>query len=130
MLGFCRRKLGPSPQTGLTTLGFVILITFIGVFIFGASRLLPAYLNHAKISGILEDVHLEFDKQRATGAAIRKSIDRRLQIETVNLVTSRDIKITSDSKKFLINTQYDHTTHFIGNLYFTSKFEKEVVILR
>ena len=126
----CRQKSDPSQEAGLTTFGFMILITFGGIFIFGASRLLPTYLNYSRISGILEDVHEEFDNQNPTGAAIRRSIDRRLQIETVSLISSRDIKIISDSKKFTINTKYDHTTYFIGNLYFTAKFEKEVFVRR
>jgi hypothetical protein len=124
------RKLAPTRERGMTTLGFLILVAFVGLFAFGAIRLTPVYLNYMKVAGVLNGVLEEFDSQNASRAAIRTSIDRRFDVESVSVITSRDIKVTNDGAGFLVEAKYDHTTPYIGNLYFTVRFDKTVVIRR
>lgn len=120
----------PARQKGMTTLGFLILAAFIGLFAFAAIRLAPVYLNYLKVAGVLNGVHDEFDSQNPTRAAIRTSINRRFEIESVSVLTDRDIKVTADNAGFLIEAHYDHTTPYIGNLYFTVRFDKKVLVRR
>jgi hypothetical protein len=125
-----RRKPAPSRERGMTTLGFLILATFIGLFAFGAIRLAPVYLNYIKVAGVLDGVYEEFDSQNPSRASIRTSINRRFEVESVSVITNRDVKVTADNGGFLIVAQYDHTTPFIGNLYFTVRFDKQVLVRR
>jgi len=120
----------PARQKGMTTLGFLILAAFIGLFAFAAIRLAPVYLNYLKVAGVLNGVHDEFDSQNPTRAAIRTSINRRFEIESVSVISDRDIKVTADNAGFLIEAHYDHTTPYIGNLYFTVRFDKKVLVRR
>ena len=46
--GRARTGSGPKGQGGMTTLGFIILATFIGLFAFAAIRLTPVYLNYMR----------------------------------------------------------------------------------
>ena len=119
-----------SRQKGMTTLGFLILVSFIGLFAFAGIRLTPVYLNYVKVAGVLDGVYDEFDSQNPSRAAIRTSINRRFEVESVSNITDREIKVTADSGGFLLEAQYDHTTPFIGNLYFTVRFDKQVLIRR
>ena len=52
-----------SRETGMTTLGFLILVVFLGLFAFAAIRLTPVYLNYLKVVGVLDGVQQEFDGQ-------------------------------------------------------------------
>ncbi len=45
-----------SRQAGITTVGFLILAMFIGLFAFAAMRLAPVYLNYIKVTGVLNGV--------------------------------------------------------------------------
>jgi len=117
-------------EKGMTTLGLLILVVFIGLFAFAAMRLTPVYLNNLKVSGVLEGVYKEFDSQNATRSAIRTSISRRFDVESVSVITARDIEVTAQDGGFLVAAQYDHTTPFISNIYFTVRFDKSAMIRR
>lgn len=117
-------------QAGMTTLGFLILAVFIGLFAFAFIRLTPVYLNYMKVAGVLDGVHKEFDGQNASRNAIRTSISRRFDVESVSQISAKDIKVTTDSNGFLVQANYDHTAPFIGNVSFTVHFDKEVLVRR
>ncbi len=114
----------------MTAIGVMVLAVFIGLFAFAAIRLTPVYLNYMKVAGVLDGVFKEFDSQNPTRAAIRTSISRRFDVESVTVITFRDIKVTPDSGGFLVEANYDHTAPFIGNVNFTVSFQKEVLVRR
>ena len=124
------RILSPSREKGMTTLGFLILVSFVGLFAFAAIRLTPVYLNYVKVAGVLDGVYDEFDSQNPTRGAIRTSINRRFEVESVSVISDQEIKVTADSSGFMVTAEYEHTTPFIGNLYFTVRFDKEVLVRR
>ena len=117
-------------EAGMTTVGVMVLAVFVGLFAFAAIRLTPVYLNYMKVAGVLNGVYEEFDGQNATRASIRSSISRRFSIESVSVITHRDIKVTPEGAGFLVVAGYDHTTPFIGNVHFTVRFDKEVLVRR
>jgi hypothetical protein len=117
-------------QAGITTLGFIILAVFIGLFAFAALRLTPVYLNYMKVAGVIEGVLKEFDGQSATRAAMRSSITRRFDVESVGVIDYRDIKVTQVDGGWEVSAVYDHTTPFIGNVSFTVHFDKTVLVRR
>ena len=119
-----------SRQAGVTAIGFIILAVFIGLFAFAAIRLTPVYLNYMKIAGVLDGVYKEFDSQGPTRNAVVTSVRRRFDVESVGVITARDIKILNDGGGFRIEAVYDHTTPFLGNVSFTVHFDKKVLVRR
>ena len=119
-----------SREKGMTTLGFLILIAFLGLFAFAAIRLTPVYLNYMKVVGVVEGVLEEFDGQNPTRAAIRTSINRRFDVESISVIVSRDVKINSESGGFVVQAQYEHTTPYFANIFLTVRFDKQVLIRR
>jgi len=119
-----------SRQAGITAIGFVILALFVGIFAFAAMRLTPVYLNYVKVAGVLDGVFKEFDSQSPSRSAIVTSIRRRFDVESVAVITSRDIKVLNQGGGFKIEAVYDHNTPFIGNISFTVHFDKRVTVRR
>lgn len=117
-------------QAGATLLGYIILTLFIGVFAFGAIRLTPVYLNYMKVVGVVDGVFEEFDGQNPSRAAIRSSISRRFDVESVSVITYRDVSVTAVDGGFEVAATYDHTSPFIGNISFTVHFDKTRVVRR
>lgn len=117
-------------QKGITTLGIVFLLVFFGTFAFAVIRLIPVYLNYMKIAGVIEGVVGEFDGQNASGAALRQSISRRFDVESVSQITYRDVKVTSVDGGLEVSAVYDHTTPFISNISFTVHFDKTAIVRR
>lgn len=117
-------------QRGMTTLGLIILVAFVGLIAFACIRLTPVYLNHMKVAGVVNGVLEEFDGQGATASAIRSSIARRFDIESVGEITARDIKVTKNSAGYEVAAVYSHKAPFIANISFVVDFDKRVTIRR
>lgn len=124
-----RGMTGPR-ESGMTTIGFLMLIIFVGLFAFAAIRLTPVYLNYMKVAGVVNGVYEEFDGQNPSRGAILTSISRRFGVESVSEIDYRQVKVTPEGNGFLVEAVYDHTTPFIGNIYFTVKFEKRALVRR
>ena len=117
-------------QAGMTTLGMIILVAMVGLVAFAGLRLSPVYLNYMKVSGVVNGVRDEFDGQNPTRSAIRTSIARRFDIESVGQIASRDITVTQVDGGFEVAAVYDHSAPFIANVSFTVHFDKTVLIRR
>jgi hypothetical protein len=117
-------------EAGMTGVGILILSVFIGLFAFATIQLTPIYLNYMKVAGVLDGVYKEFDSQNPTRGTIQRSIQRRFDVESVSKLTASDIKVTVADGGFRVTADYDDTSPFISNVYFTVKFDKSVLIRR
>ena len=61
MNGPHKAMIGARRQGGMTTLGMIILVAFVGMFVFAGIRLTPVYLNYMKVAGVINGVQEEFD---------------------------------------------------------------------
>ena len=117
-------------QTGMTTIGLVILLLFVGIFAFAFLRLTPVYLNYMKVVGVVDGVQEEFDGQNPTISAMKRSIRRRFDVESVGVITARDVKVTAVAGGYSVSAVYEHNAPFISNISFTVYFDKTVVVRR
>ncbi len=117
-------------EAGMTTLGLLILIVFVGLFAFAGIRLSPVYLNYMKVAGVVNGVQSEFDGQNASRAAIRSSIARRFDIESVSEITARNVDVNAVDSGFEVVAKYDHSAPFIANVSFTVHFNKTALVRR
>jgi hypothetical protein len=124
--GFMNRQ----RQAGMTTIGIVFLLTFLGIFAFAFLRLTPVYLNYMKIVGVVDGVQKEFDGQGPTSSGVKRSIRRRFDVESVGVIKAIDVKVTSVDGGLEVSAVYEHTAPFMANIYFTVKFDKTVIIRR
>ncbi len=117
-------------QAGMTTIGIVVMLAFLGIFAFGFLRLTPVYLNYMKIVGVVDGVRKEFDGQGPTSAGVKRSIRRRFDVESVGVIAARDVKVIPVDGGLEVSAVYEHTAPFIANIYFTVRFDKTVIIRR
>jgi hypothetical protein len=117
-------------QAGITTLGLVILVSFVGLFAFAGIRLSPVYLNYMKIVGVVDGVREEFDGTGASRAQIRSSISRRFDIESVGVITAKDVKVAKVDGGHEVAATYSHKAPFIANISFVVDFDKRVLVRR
>jgi hypothetical protein len=117
-------------QAGMTTLGVIILVSFVGLMAFAGIRLTPVYLNYMKVAGVISGVQKEFDGANATRTAIRKSISRRFDIESVGIITAKDVKVTKVDGGHEVAATYSHKAPFIANVSFIVDFDNKAIIRR
>ena len=117
-------------QQGMTTMGVVILVAFMGIFAFAAIRLIPVYLNYMKVASIVSGVVQEFDGADATSSMIRRSISNRFDIEMVSEIHSKDVTVTKVDGGYEVAAVYSHKAPFIANISFVVDFEERGLVRR
>ena len=129
MIGKANR-VSRTRQAGMTTLGMLILASFVGLIAFAGLRLTPIYLNYMKVAGVVNGARDEFDGQASSRAALKTYIARRFGVEDVKIISARDVKVTAVDGGFEVRAQYDHTAPFISNVSFTVHFDKKALVRR
>jgi len=117
-------------EGGMTTVGLIILVAFVGLFGFAGIRLAPVYLNYMKVLGVVNGVHEEFDGTNPSRSAIRSSISRRFDVESVGEITAREVTVTSVDGGYEVRAKYNHVAPFIANVSFSVAFDKAVLVRR
>lgn len=113
-------------QQGLTFIGYVIVLAIIGFFALMAMKLTPLYLEYQSITSIMNSVSKE--PSNITPAALRGTIQKRLDVNNVNRVEAKDFRIRREKGRLIVRIEYNAETNFVGNLFFLVKFENEVEI--
>ena len=129
-LNYLEKQRGRRQQAGMTTLGLIILVAFVGLFVFAGIRLTPVYLNYMKVVGVVDGVGSEFDGTGASRSAIRTSISRRFDIDSVGEITARDVTVTAVDGGFEVAAVYSHRAPFIANVSFLVDFDKRTLVRR
>jgi hypothetical protein len=130
LLNIKQKRRMKQRQAGMTTVGLIVLVAFVGMFAFAGIRLTPIYLNYMKVVGVVDGVQEEFDGTGATRSAIRSSIVRRFDIESVSVISARDIKVVKVDGGHEVAATYSHKAPFIANVSFVVDFDKRVLIRR
>ena len=116
-------------QRGMTFLGILVLVVVVGGWVYAGIRLVPKYLEYMRVAETLEQVRDEFDSNPgSTEFMIRKAIERRFDIEMVEVITSTDVEIDKDGGAFNVRASYEDTVPLVANVSFLVEFDKSVVI--
>ena len=122
------RCVRPARQRGMTAIGMLILAIIVGLLGFAVLKLVPVYLEHYKVVSVLDGVKKELDGQNPTRTDIRKSIEKRMVVESLNAIDIDDVKVTKEGSGYVVSAQYEQRRPFIANVSFVVSFEKAVEI--
>jgi hypothetical protein len=112
-------------QRGMTFLGLLILVAFVGMFVFAGIKLAPAYLEYMEVNKALESLKTDGG---GTPQSFRLALEKRFDIEDIKSLDWRDVEITRDGQDWVVHAAYQYTTEFVGNVGFVVNFDKTVVI--
>jgi len=116
-------------QRGMTMLGILVLVVVVGAWVYAGIRMAPKYLEYMRVASTLEQVRDEYDSNPGTTEfMLRKAVERRFDIEMVEVITSNDIEIKKDGAMFTMRAAYDDTVPLAGNVSFLLEFDKSVEI--
>ena len=120
-----------SEQRGMTTIGLIILMVFLGLIGFAVIQLVPVYLENMKIQQVLNQAKVKLDGQKASVTDIRKTLGNSLNIEDLRTVDVRqDILIERSKDGFNVSVDYQREKGFVANIYLVAKFDHAVEIVR
>jgi Domain of unknown function (DUF4845) len=113
-------------QRGMTFLGLMILLSFIGIFIYAGIKLAPVYLQGYKVMKAIGDIKHETDGAAVTPPTIQRALEKRFDIEDITEVKPKEVDITKTETGYTVHAAYDVPVPFVGNLSFLVHFEKTV----
>jgi len=120
-----------SKQRGITFIGWIFLLTPMAICAYAGIRIAPIYLNYMKVARTLEQVKAEWKGGGLQGdsqAAVRTSLEKHLSTESVDFPDVKDMKITRDGKKWVVNAAYDDQAPLFSNIFILISFDKTVTI--
>ena len=110
-------------QRGITAVGLIILVTFVGLFVYAGIRLLPVYLEYFNVIKAVEGMKSDAD---SGPKAMRIALEKRFDIEDIKSIDWRDIQITKVGSSWDVHVVYDAQTPFVANVGFIVHFDKTV----
>jgi hypothetical protein len=118
-----------SKQTGITFIGWIILLVPVAICFYAGIRLAPVYLNYMKVARTLEQVKSEFKGGETDNVtAIRAAVEKHLNVESVDYPDTKDIKITRDGHSWIVRAQYDDQAPLFDNVFILVTFDKSVTL--
>lgn len=126
-------QLGAAPrrkQAGITAISFLLLAAVFGILGFAVVKLVPLYIDNMRMSTVLRELKTSMQNQGGvTAAAIRNDLDKRLDIEDLN-IPREDVIIRSDNGGYRVRIKHEGRTSFLGGIWFLLEFDKQVEIKR
>lgn len=117
-------------QTGVTFIGWILLLIPMAIVVYMAIRLIPIYLTHMKVANAMEQVAQEVstDGDLVSPGAVRTSISRRFDVEGIDNPTMEQVRVARDGSDWVIEVDYEEIVPLFGNLNLLVTFDRRVVI--
>ena len=82
-----------SKQAGITFSGFIVGLFVLVILVLFGFKLIPAYMENAKIQNIFETISHDPQMQKASPYEITLSYDRRASVDGITGIQSKDIEL-------------------------------------
>jgi hypothetical protein len=115
-------------QRGMTFLGMVTILIILGTGIYAGIRLVPVYLDYMKVARALEQVRDEHAAIETNPQLIRKSLERRWDVEDVKGIHWKEVEISKTKDGYDLAATYDVEESFVSNVYLLVRFDKTVSV--
>ena len=115
-------------ERGATFLGIVIILLILGSALYAAIRLVPVYLEYTKVARSLEQVRDEHAAIDTNPALIRRSLERRWDVEDISSIGWKEVEITRSTAGYDMVASYEAEQPFVANVYLLVNFDKTVTI--
>jgi hypothetical protein len=87
-------------QRGATFLGIVVILLILGAGLYAGIRLVPVYLEYTKVARALEQVRDEYSASDTSPQLIRRSLERRWDVEDIASIGWKDVDIAKTSEGY------------------------------
>jgi hypothetical protein len=116
------------PQQGMTFLGLLCILVLVGIIGYAGIRLVPVYLNYMNIVRTLDAVAADFKGDNPNPEAIRTSLERHWEVQTISAVDYKDVEITKDDNGVSMHVAYDDSEPYVANVSLAVHFDKTVKV--
>lgn len=108
-------KAMPARQRGLSFFGFIFGAFILVLASITGLKLIPAYMEDAKISNLFTAIASDPEMQRASPRDIRMSFVKRASIDNITAVRADDIDIASGGGRLELSASYAIKVPLVAN---------------
>ena len=119
---------GLSRQRGVSLLGWLLLVVLVGVWVYAAFQLVPAYIENAELGSVLSAV--KTDASTASLQTIQRDIADQLTINSISDVTTNEFKFAIHGDQLTISINHPIQKSFIDNLFFVLHCRHSITVTR
>jgi hypothetical protein len=95
-------------QRGLGILAMLTIGVMVGFFVLSGIRIAPGYFEYQTVKELLIEAAEDFDDEQDTISDIRRSLAGSFNMNQVQALSSRDVKVSRENGKVMINGNYEH----------------------
>ena len=117
----------PRKQSGMTMIGWMVIMGVVLFFVYIAINLLPVYYQHYAIRTAVESLADEPGIRTKTKNEIYSLIEGRFTVNQIDNVRPRDLKIekSRDGRQY-IHVDYDVVVPLFSNVSALLEFDEEI----
>lgn len=115
-------------QSGMTAIGWLLVLGLIAFFTLILLRLVPLYLEYSKVTSVLESLESQPGITGETRSGIIGLVSRRFDINDVRNVDPKLVTVVKNKGELVIGISYERREHIIGNIDVVTMFDKQVAV--
>lgn len=119
---------GLSRQSGISLLGWLVLLILVGVWVYAAFQVVPAYIENAELGSVLTGIKAE--ARTASLQTIQRDIADQLTINSIDDVNTDEFKFSITGDQLTISINHPIEKSFIGNLGFVLHCRHSITVVR
>lgn len=114
-------------QSGMTLIGFLIVVIVLGFFAYMAMKLVPSYIEFMGVTKAMNQLAAEGGSDRSL-ETVRGDLLRKMDFQYVDDATikPRDISIERANNAAVLTVDYEKRVPFLYNIDFLLHFHKSV----
>lgn len=114
----------PKQQVGVSFSGFIVLVFLLIVVVLFGFKLVPAYIENAKIQHVFEEISHDAAMQGASAHDLLSSFDRRAAVEGIGAIGSADIELDKGQDgRPILSANYSIKVKVGGNVSLLIEFQ-------
>ena len=115
-------------QRGVTAIGWLILLTPFALLFYVGVRLTPVLMNYMAVARSMSELTSEFAGGGASPDAIRSSLQKHFDVESVDYPAVKDINITRVGQGWTVEAAYYDQAPLFAHVSLELQFDKTVTL--
>ena len=117
-------------QSGMTLIGFILILGMVGVFIYMGMKLIPMYSEYYAVKQALKEISQESDISQQDPSAIKDKFFKRLYISYAENVKPENVKIVRKDAGYTMTVDYEVRRPLIANIDVVGHFTADQALSR
>ncbi|WP_036140850.1 DUF4845 domain-containing protein [Luteibacter sp. 9135] len=115
-----------SRQSGITLIGFVILLAVLGFFAFMAMKLVPSYIEYMGVVKAMNQMSTEGGNEDVGQARRQLAFKMSFQYVDDSTIKPQDVTVERANNGAVLHVDYDKQIPFLYNISFLLHFDHSV----